>query len=161
SAGWRRPRQWAKKTGPVAANGRGKPPSARGPPPRFHGLPFRAEPALALGEVHLHLGVIPSPGQMVDPLAVAVDIALDRTALRRGFVVLGPARGTIVPGGLRRALPDTAPRAARLRLVCDVVDRVLDIGPGKPAPDHLPLQIEAVAETARDRAPIAIECDGL
>src|SRR3954462_7061165 len=66
----------------------------RPPPSRFLGLAFVAEPTLTQAFVHVDLGVVTLPGHVIDVLALAVDVALDRAAFSGESVLLGLAPPT-------------------------------------------------------------------
>src|ERR1700704_437376 len=130
---------------------------------RLHGAPARgkclglgAEPALAFVGLDLDLGVPGAPGHVIDA-AIAGDIALDGAALGRLLLDRGPALGAELPGRHRLALPDAEAFRFGQRLLLHVAGGVSDEGPGIALAHHLRIDVAAVDEAHRQRAPVLIE----
>src|SRR5450759_5705 len=138
-------------------------------------LQGRAEPSLALAQVHIDARVPASAGLVIDALAIGSQVALDRAFRRRrsgggcgaeqdllrvrrdagraehdGLLVAMPP----VPRGDERAGPKTGARLAGLGLIVGV--RVANKCECPSVPHHPFLNVLAINGAARERATVAI-----
>jgi len=114
------------------------------------------EPPLALRWVDPRRSVAVRPRSMIDPLALGVDVALDRASLWGELLGCLPPPGAVLPWRLCLRLPNADVPGARLQGL--IVGRILEEGPGQAGGDEPGADVgHLVSRAFGDQAAIVIK----